>query len=165
MSLVKQLSDACRADSTARRIALLVSFVFMVLAASASPGMVRSASAYQSTVTLVLGSPSLLTVYAFRPSGPGGIAGLRPVKVVTVRSRERLREVVRLLDDMPPAATAVPCPADNGSRDVLKFRYSDGDRWTVVVRLSGCRSAYSHGATGAAVDPSLVSELRTIVGL
>lgn len=73
----------------------------------------------------------------------------RVVAHARLRAPTAVALIVRDLNELPAIKqSTLLCPNDNGSFDVLQFRYRDGDRWTIVVKRSGCLLVYARADRG-----------------
>jgi len=91
---------------------------------------------------------------------------LRSTSRVYVRSPSSVRSLVRELNDLPRLAQPILlCPNDTGSFDEMRFWYQNGDRWTVIVRRSGCLLAFAQADTGpsARATPGLFATVDRLV--
>jgi hypothetical protein len=81
---------------------------------------------------------------------------------------QRAQKVIADLNALPYLPGGVTsCPADDGSQYVLQFDYSNGDRWTVTVDATGCRTVMAGGVWAHAMAfperSPLLKDLSVIV--
>jgi hypothetical protein len=57
------------------------------------------------------------------------------------------------------------CPSSNGDQYVVRFRYTNGDQWTVTVDRYGCQNVNAGGfwpRTSVSSNPKLLEDLDAI---
>lgn len=131
-----------------------------------SDGLPSAAAGTTATAPpVMLGSPVSLTVAVFRPSARGQVASSSPVRSFTVHSAKSIREVAALLRAARLVEPPYPgCPKDVGSRDTLRFGYKNGDRWTVILHVSGCGFVNFSGGRPHWASPALVASVGRLGG-
>ncbi|TMD16086.1 MAG: hypothetical protein E6J00_01305 [Chloroflexi bacterium] len=110
---------------------------------------------------IVTGSPTTITV-TWQPSIPAGESQRSATLTV---ADQRVGKVIADLNALPYRSGdgVTSCPADDGSAFRLQFDYPNGDRWTVTVEATGCRTVTAGGAwTHAMAFPELSPLLKDL---
>jgi hypothetical protein len=115
-------------------------------------GLVLRPTPPSPTATLVIGTPAAMTVNGVGISDPTALS-----------------EVVGDLNHLRPypdtGIRISSCPSSNGDRYVVRFTYTNGDRWTVTVDRYGCQNVTAGGfwpRTSVSSNPKLLEDLDAI---
>jgi hypothetical protein len=108
----------------------------------------------------VIGRPKAVTLTAYRRAGGRPLA-----KSLRIAKQAKVDDIVALLDHhLRWYPLSIFCPTYRGIIVVLRFSYSNGDRWTVNVDTGGCTSVITHQFLARA-DAALTDYLVTLTGV